>query len=166
MLLNLTRLNYKSPYTLWQGKHPSEYLFKTDFGGLFNVAFSENDIIWSKGAYEFGLFNLKGESSPNDIKLKQTIIAVIEEFFHDNPNVLLYQCETGDNRQAMRARLFRHWFEKYEKKDRYFIKVVMIKDENVENYDAIIVRRDNPDFEAIVSEFERFADEMKRKPRP
>lgn len=41
----------------------------------------------------------------------------------------------------------------------------MIKDEDVENYDAIIVRRDNPDFDIIVSEFERFAEEMKSKPQ-
>lgn len=165
MLLNITRLNCRAPYTLWQGKHPFEYLFKTDFGGLFNVAFSENDIIWSKGAYEFGIFNLTNNNSPNDPKLKQTIIAIIEEFFHDNPNVLLYQCETGDNRQVMRARLFQRWFDGYEKKNRYFIRVVMIKDEDVENYDAIIVRRDNPDFDIIVSEFERFAEEMKSKPQ-
>ncbi len=165
MLINLTRLNCKSPYSLWQGKRPFEYLFKTDFGGLFHVAFSENDMIWSKGAYEFGIFNLTGKSSPNDPKLKWTIITIIEEFFHDNPNVLLYQCETGDKRQAMRARLFRRWFERYEKKDKYFLEVVRIMDEDVENYDAIIVRRDNPDFEQIISEFEKFADEMRDKPQ-
>lgn len=118
-----------------------------------------------QGAYEFGIFNLTNNNSPNDPKLKQTIIAIIEEFFHDNPNVLLYQCETGDNRQAMWAHLFQCWFDGYENKDRYFIRVVMIKDEDVENYDAIIVRRDNPDFDIIVSEFERFAEEMKSKPQ-
>lgn len=162
MLLNLTRLNYSSPYTLWPGRHSLEYLFKTDFGGLFNVAFSENKIIWDEGAYEFGIFNVSGKKSPNDVKLKQTIIAIIEEFFHDNPNVLLFQCETGDAKQSVRARLFQRWFDDYPLKDKFFIKVVMIEDEGVENYDAIIIKRNNPNFDSIVSEFDKFAKDMQK----
>lgn len=162
MLLNLTRLNYKSPYALWPGRHPLEYLFKTDFGGLFNISFLENTIIWNKDTYEFGIFNVTGKTSPNDIKLKKTVIAIIEEFFHDNPNVLLFQCETGDNKQSARARLFQRWFDDYPQKDKFFIKVVMIEDEGIENYDAIIVQRDNPNFDSIVSEFDKFAKEMQK----
>lgn len=88
-MLNLTRLNFNSPppYTLWQGRHPLENLFKADFGGLFNVSFSENTIIWSKETYEFGIFNVTGKSSPNDLKLKQTII--IEEF---SMKIQMYCC--------------------------------------------------------------------------
>lgn len=38
----------------------------------------------------------------------------------------------------------------------------MIEDEGVENYDAIIVQKNNPNFESIVSEFEKFAKEMQK----
>lgn len=129
---------------------------------MFNVSFSENTIIWNKDAYEFGIFNVTGKNSPNDMKLKNTVIAIIEEFFHDNPNVLLYQCETGDSKQSARARLFLRWFDDYPQKDKFFIKVVMIKDEGIENYDAIIVQKNNPNIDSIVSEFEKFAKEMQK----
>ena len=166
MLLNLLRLNLKSPYKVWPGHRPNEYMFMTDYGGLYYISFMENQLIWADHTYEFGIIPTgKRVSSPNDTKLKQTVIAVIEDFFHENPNVLLYQCETGDSKQAMRARLFQRWFDAYQYKDKYFIKVAMIMDEDVENYDAILIRRDNPHFDEIIEQFDAFVHEMGDKPQ-
>ena len=94
-------------------------------------------------------------------KLKQT---VIEEFFLEKPNVLLYQCETGDSKQAMRARLFQRWFDDYKYKEKYFVKVVVLLDENVKNYDAILLKRNNPHFDEIIEQFDKFVVEMSQKP--
>ncbi len=98
---NLTRLNMFSPYPVWQNSNES-YAFRTDFGIIFRVVFTRNQNIWqNEEAYEFGLFNENRLVSPNDPKVKATIQCIIEEFFLTNPNILLYQCETGDNRQAI-----------------------------------------------------------------
>ena len=78
---------------------------------------------------------------PNDMKVRDTIFLIIEEFFASNPNILLYQCETGDNRQAMRDRLFLRWFKNYEHNDRFYIKVSTIVAEKVKNYAAMIVAK-------------------------
>ena len=87
-----------SPYPVWQNNNGS-YTFRTDFGIIFRVIFTKNQNIWqNEEAYEFGLFNENRLASPNDPKVKATIQCIIVEFFLTNPNILLYQCETGDNR--------------------------------------------------------------------
>ena len=112
-----------SPYPVWQNNNGS-YTFRTDFGIIFRVIFTKNQNIWqNEEAYEFGLFKENRLASPNDPKVKATIQCIIVEFFLTNPNILLYQCETGDNRQAMRARLFKRWFNDYVFAERYYVKV-------------------------------------------
>jgi len=106
---NLTRLNFHSPYKVWIDN--GSYKFLTDYGVQYRIEFVENNNIWEdEKAYEFGILNENKKNSPNDSKVKATIQCIIEEFFLTNPDILLYQCETGDSRQAMRARLFTRWF--------------------------------------------------------
>lgn len=101
---NLTRLNFHSPYKVWIDN--GSYKFLTDYGVQYRIEFVENNNIWEEEkAYEFGILNENNKNSPNDSKVKATIQCIIEEFFLTNPDILLYQCETGDSRQAMRARL-------------------------------------------------------------
>ena len=101
---NLTRLNFHSPYKVWIDN--GSYKFLTDYGVQYRIEFVENNNIWEdEKAYEFGILNENKKNSPNDSKVKATIQCIIEEFFLTNPDILLYQCETGDSRQAMRARL-------------------------------------------------------------
>lgn len=81
-----------------------------------------------------------------------------------NPDILLYQCETGDNRQAMRERLFLRWFREYDRSDRYYIKVSEIIAEKVANYTAMIVQKDNPHLDEIIRDFDEFVGFFKNKP--
>lgn len=161
--LNLNRLNLNSPYTYWPMENNS-YGFRTDYGVIYRVGFYENNLIWADDTYEFGINNENHKTSPNDKKVKKTILAIIEEFFLSNPTVLLYQCETGDNRQAMRARLFAKWFNDYAKKDNYIIQAAIIKDESVDNYIGIIIPRDNPNLEIYLSQFNEFVQFFTEKP--
>ena len=97
---NLTRLNFHSPYKVWIDN--GSYKFLTDYGVQYRIEFVENNNIWEdEKAYEFGILNENKKISPNDSKVKATIQCIIEEFFLTNPDILLYQCETGDSRQAM-----------------------------------------------------------------
>ena len=92
---NLTRLNFHSPYKVWIDN--GSYKFLTDYGVQYRVEFVENNNIWEEEkAYEFGILNDNNKNSPNDSKVKATIQCIIEEFFLTNPDILLYQCETGD----------------------------------------------------------------------
>lgn len=78
--LNLNRLNLNSPYTYWPMENNS-YGFRTDYGVIYRVGFYENNLIWADDTYEFGINNENHKTSPNDKKVKKTILAIIEEFF-------------------------------------------------------------------------------------
>ena len=65
--------------------------------------------------------NRQHVTSHVDIKLRQTITAIIEEFFEVNGNeVMLYITETGDGKQMFRNRLFVRWFNMYNQHDSHF----------------------------------------------
>ena len=162
--LNLTLINESSPYEVWQTSE-GDFNFETDFGVLYRISFRIEQTIWEDGAYEFSIINQNKKSSPNDKKVRDTIFGIIEEFFNSNPEILLYQCETGDNRQAMRDRLFLRWFNEYELSDKYFIKVSEIIAEKVANYTAVIVQKDNPNLEKIIQDFDEFVGFFQNKPQ-
>ena len=160
---NLTRLNFHSPYKVWIDK--GSYKFLTDYGVQYRIEFVENNNIWEdEKAYEFSILNENKKNSPNDSKVKATIQCIIEEFFLTNPDILLYQCETGDSRQAMRARLFTRWFNEFDKRDRFCVKVSILRDEEVDNYIAIIVQKSNPKLNDILRDFDEFIGFFDTKP--
>jgi hypothetical protein len=78
---------------------------------------------------------------------------------------MLYICETGDGRQAMRSRLFSHWFTTFTDKGKYSILQSSIVDsENIENYFAIILRNDNPNLQQVITEFANTVNFFSHKP--
>lgn len=162
--LNLARINELSPYEVWQTS-TGDFNFQTDFGVLYRISFRIEQTIWDDGAYEFSIINQNQKASPNDKKLRDTICIIIEEFFNSNPDILIYQCETGDNRQAMRDRLFIRWFKESEHSDRYYIKVSTVTAEKVKNFTAIIVQKDNPQLETIIKDFDEFIGFLQNKPQ-
>ncbi len=162
--LNLACINKLSPYEVWQTSE-GDFNFQTDFNVLYRISFRIEQTIWDDGAYEFSIINQNQKSSPNDQKVRDTIFIIIEEFFASNPDILLYQCETGDNRQSMRDRLFLRWFKEYEHSDKYYIKVSTITAEGVTNYTAMIVQKDNPQLEAIIKDFDDFVGFFQNKPQ-
>lgn len=97
--LDLTRLNLVSPYTFWYiGNDTYSFLVRRGQKVVtYRVGFVPNESIWEEGAYEFFITNDSHEPSPNDPKIRQSVVAIIEEFFYDNPDVLLYQCDTSEN---------------------------------------------------------------------
>lgn len=161
---NLTRLNLNSPYSLWVIDE-CNYGFLTDYGVFYRITFVENTNIWQdEKAYEFGIVNENRKTSPNDPKVKKTIQCILEEFFLSNPDILLYQCETGDNRQAMRARLFTKWFNEYKNRENFYVTVSVLRDDEVDNYIALIVQKSNPRLASIIKDFDEFVGFFSQKP--
>lgn len=161
--LHLSRLNVCAPYSVWEIRKQT-YGFKTDYGVLYKIEFSDNTLIWRVGAYEFSISNENNAASPNDAKVKDTVAAIIVEFFACNPDILLYQCETGDNKQDARGRLFLRWFNSNEFSSNFHISTVMITAEGINNYAAMIVQKSNPNLDSIIEEFENFVGILSDKP--
>jgi len=74
----------------------------------------------------------------------------------------LYICESGDGKQLMRSRLFEYWFSSYQMKDKFILMPVSIEDmDGVENFAALIIRKDNPN---ILAEFSNTVAMFRVKP--
>ena len=150
--LDTEAINQHSPYDVHY-EH-EQYVFVTDNGIEYHVDF-ELDSNPYYTAYWFNLANPERSKSPNDKKIPQTVICIIEEFFNKNPEIMLYMCSTANNQQAQRARLFLRWFNGYEQRQRYYIKAVEVNgDENRKEYIALIMQRSNPQLDEIVSRFD------------
>lgn len=142
-----------------------DLLFTTDYGVEYRVSFMEDYTIWSENAYQFLINKRNKKPSPGDSKLKDTILAIIDAFFITNPSILLYICETGDDKQSARNRLFVRWFNESQRQQDFYFRDVTIEDDGIDNYAAIIVQRNNPDLDIIVSQFDEFVSLMSNKPQ-
>lgn len=150
--LDINRISHFAPYRVWMER--DEYRFETEHDILYAVSFEEENMFEGIPAYWFGLANRTHKSSPNDIKIRATVTCIIEEFFRSNPNILLYLCDTADEQQAMRSRLFLRWFNGYAQQKDYYIRTEMVMDEGTENYVALIVQRAHPQLQVIMDAFD------------
>ena len=150
--LNVNLINRSAPYGV--RVEDDKYWFHTDHGIVYVVDFEEEDIFDVAHAYRFGLYNRSNRPSPNDAKVRATVICIIEEFFRVNPDILLYMCDSAGNQQEMRHRLFLRWFNGYEQQKRYCLKTAIISDEGVLTYVAILLQRANPHLNRVISQFE------------
>ena len=64
----------------------------------------------------------------------------------------------------MRVRLFTRWFNEFDKRDRFCVKVSILRDEEVDNYIAIIVQKSNPKLNDILRDFDEFIGFFDTKP--
>ncbi len=163
--LSLQKVNETSPYEVQMAVSPNTYRFVTDYGVEIAISFDLDDLLETGEAYMFNIINANKQRSPRDVKVRDTVIAIIDNFFDTNEVALLYICETGDSRQAMRNRLFESWFAYANGQEQYVIMVANIRDlEDVDNYAAIILRKDNPHFVEYVSEFNSTVNMFMLKP--
>lgn len=149
--LDVDVVNIYSPYPVWI--RGDEFVFTTDNGIEYSVSFDEEENFEYK-AYWFNLTNMSHQKSPGDIKIAQTVICIIEEFFRQNPDILLYLCSTDGGQQAQRSRLFLRWFNGYEQQKKYMIKSAEVKGEGITEYISLILMISHPNIIEISSAFD------------
>ncbi len=163
--LDTERINANSPYELIPNKRPLFYDFITDYGVDYNTGFTPSNLLPDVEAYEFILTNPSNRKSPRDPKLRETILALIYEFFRKREAVMLYLCETGDNRQKIRSRLFESWFRSSgHQKAFIFLSTEIPDEEGIENFVALICRPDHPQLAFIAQQFSDTIDLFRDKP--
>lgn len=163
--LDLDRINKNSPYFVISTNDSSCYKFVTNYNINYAVSFLEDELLLNCESYQFIIANTNNKKSPRDPKLRQSIMAIIHEFFESTKAALLYICETGDSRQSMRNRLFEFWFNSSPRKSEFIFISANIEDaEGVQNYVAIISRLDNPQLKDVVSEFTETMQLFSQKP--
>lgn len=150
--LQVQQINLLSPYIVFYDG--DDLSFTTDHGIRYAVDFDEDANPYFK-AFWLNLTNLSERPSPGDKKIAQTIICIIEEFFRQNPDILLYMCSTEGGKQAQRARLFLRWFNGAEQQKHYVARSVEVRgEEGRMEYVALIVQRSNPQLAEILAIFD------------
>ena len=86
--LNIDQINCHAPYDVCCDRDGA-ILFRTDYGVEYSVTFDDDANPYFT-AYWFNLSNMNARTSPGDPKVAQTVICIIEEFFRQNPDILLY----------------------------------------------------------------------------
>lgn len=149
---------------MYQTARVNTYRFNTDSGVEYAVIFDHDDLLQSCESYQFVITNVNHKKSPRDSKVRTTILLIIEEFFRQNNTTLLYICESGDGKQNLRNRLFDYWFAVYKGNDRFVFLSTSIQDEEgIDNYAALIVRKDNPRLTSVITEFTQTVQVLSQK---
>ena len=123
--LKIDHINDRAPYDVAYDEDGA-IVFATDYGVEYSVTFDDDSNPYFT-AYWFNLSNMNNANSPGDKKIAQTVICIIEEFFCQNPAILLYMCSTDEGQQAQRARLFLRWFNGAEQQKHYVIRSTEVK---------------------------------------
>ena len=153
-MLNLKRVNAASLYRLTPNHRPLFYDFITDHGIDYTVGFTPCDLMPGIEVYEFVITSPQRRPPSHDPKLRQTILALIYEFFRNKRSVMLCLCETGDDRQMLRSRLLESWYDSGDHRKTFAALMAEIPDEKGSmNHVALVMRTAHPQSEAIARQF-------------
>ena len=158
--LSLERINAKSPYEVFILN--GGYEFHTHKGIRYRIKFIEEEQIGGCDTYQFAISKLDNFKSSYDSNISATTFAIIDEFFAEYENVLLYICDTSDNRESGRNRLFMRWFEKAANPNRFTILTAHSIVEGEGIYAAIIVENRNSKLLDITKDFTEAAKALEK----
>ena len=150
--LNYSRIQAASPYHVEEISN-GIYLFETEHDVLYKIELEEDAPIGNCETYQFYINNIRQVHAEHDTKVKQTVMAILLEFFRVNASVVLYVCDTSDGRQRKRSLLFQRWFQEYNQNHQFTILFGCIRDEKIDNYVGIVVERNNPQYQSIIDDF-------------
>ena len=155
MNLSLDHINAKSPYQLVKLTDLT-FAFTTDGGIRYSVGFYADTLFMKEGAYHFFIDNTEGEHGPHDSKIVDVVVAVLEEFFDQEPSVMLYICDPVDHRQAARNRLYTIWYQAYAMSHNLTMYSDSVKIDNEVYYAGLLMRHDHPHHDEILSAYQEF----------
>ena len=159
---SLTELNKKSPYML-ESTGMYSFTFITEQGKKYEIGFIQDLMISDEGVYQFFITTEDQFKTVLDRKIQHTVFVVLEEFFKNEGVVLDYICSTEDHRQASKDRMFQLWFANSSEKDLYFMRNMSVMIDETEYFSSVVMRKDNPRFEAMNEAIERFIQDFQDK---
>lgn len=163
MLYSLHHINSVSPYWV-MAETEDTARFTTDGGVEYRVAFVEDDNIGIDKTYQLVISNVsKIKAKGIDVKIGQTIAAIVNSFFTDNRNVLLFICDPSDNHQAARSRKFHSWFRKYADQNSIAMETEVIKVEENTYFISVIYSKKVENELSVLQLFHTYIQDLKSK---
>lgn len=155
MTLSADNLNHRSPYQLAQ-VNDMTFSFVTDQQIHYNVGFYKDTYFMDEGAYHFFIDNSENEHGAYDPKILDVVTVILEEFFSQEPTVMLYICDPTDKRQAARDRLYHLWFYDYARNHEMTLFSDSVTFKNTKYYAGILLRHDHPLHDMILAYYQDF----------
>lgn len=158
--LSLLSINEKAPLKVSTAS--DAFMFEAE-QTKYIVGFVEDEAIATKGVYQLFLMNKDGSKNTLSKEIYQTVVVIIEEFFKENDNAILYICDISDNRQTARDRLFSIWFNSYEKKEDFTLERTSVDFDGTKYHAAMLISNSNPHYKEFLNAFNDFTMKFKTK---
>jgi hypothetical protein len=166
--------NLPEPYKLESGDERFSYFFVTDSGITYLVNFVDqtkyypNEKFGDSIVYEFQLINTAPETGKYDARIMATVVKSIYDTLLNQHNVILYICESSDEKQAARARLFDNWFRVYsgDIADKIDGKIKSSDNDITEEYVSVIINKQNPHSHNIEKTFNIILNNIDQSKNP
>lgn len=90
--LSLQNINKTAPYHVEAASKEGFFEFFTVHGVHYSIGFMDDNhtLLQSQDAYQLIIANVNHRKSPSDIKVRDTILQIVDEFFAVNNSTLLY----------------------------------------------------------------------------
>lgn len=143
---------------------PEGFVFITNQGIEYIVYFIYGEDYlpnqsYSKDIYVFGFQSNVKSKGIFDKRVAETIIQILDQFFKDKKNLIVYSCDQSDNKETARKKLFDGWFNAYGLID--YIKVDFQFEDSL--YVSVIYRKDNPNIKEIEISLNQFGRTLYEK---
>ena len=159
---SLSALNEDAPYKL-ESSGLYSFSFVTEQGKKYEIGLIQDLMISDEGIYQFFISTEDKFKTAPDVKIQQTVMVVMTAFFKTQGVVLDCICATEDNRQAARDRMFHRWFEQAMDKDQYCMRNMSVEIDGILYYASVILRMDNPRYDAVMEAVDRFIADFQDK---
>ena len=165
--LSLSAINAVAPYCL-RISDLGGFDFDVEAGLTYNIALIEDYTFGEH--FETYMLNVLPHSMEDynrirrdrsvrvrkDDKIKQTVVAVLEEAMKNQNIIIDYVCMSEDKRQGGRAKLFEGWFGEFADDSKYRLLTTSLTIDNVTNYLGVFLRRDNEEYDSFCEAFRQF----------
>ena len=139
--------------------------FNTEKGLRYKVYFIDQSLLFQEYPdiaslmFSLNIDVIEGnpDDSQEDERVGDTIWMILQQFFANSDNAVLYVCDSLDGRHLGRKRKFDRWFWRYD--DGSIIKQdSSLADEDQDILSAILVHKENPNIISILDAFNELTE--------
>lgn len=132
---------------------PNVFVFETINSIVYEVKFKPTGYIFANDpdlqpfVFEISIVvieNPTGRRPPGDSLVPPTIARIFGNFFEQHERVVVYVCDTSDQRGLVRQRKFTNWFSYYSGSNYFQFSDSLIDDMGTVYSISLIIRLDNP----------------------
>lgn len=134
----------------------NSYVFTTRNSILYRVSFSNDNTFSSLSGkdipniFQLVIEKVSAELEPYDIRVSRTIETIVEHFFQNIQNAVIYVCDDFDSKAKMRFKVFDNWYKKSKYKDDVVKMDNIIRIETTLLYTSFLFHKENPYYETLV----------------